>query len=164
MDIDGAFRMARPHAPVSLGVVRCGTATMIGCTSCGCDCRCMLLNMASVSAHHMLNTGAVIPASVEDDDFTSGGQLFNVALGRELRLLPLSRRGEGDHAMLNGYSFRGSIAGAAIQELVGRGNRLQGGSLAEIVNVPSGSLLCQADSGPRESQALGVAVTVAVRC
>ena len=49
-------------------------------------------------AHHILNTGAVIPASVKDDDFTSGGQLFNVALGRELRLLPLSRRGEGDHA------------------------------------------------------------------
>src|SRR5271166_4882666 len=49
-------------------------------------------------AHHILNTGAVIPAPVEDDDFTSGGQLFNVALGRELRLLPLGRRGEGYHA------------------------------------------------------------------
>ena len=41
---------------------------------------------------------AVIPAPVEDDDFTSGGQLFNVALGMELRLLPLGWRGEGDHA------------------------------------------------------------------
>ncbi len=49
-------------------------------------------------AHHVLNTGAVIPAPVEDDDFTSGGQLFNVALGRELRLLPLGWRGEGYHA------------------------------------------------------------------
>ena len=49
-------------------------------------------------AHHVLNTGAVIPAPVEDDDFTSGGQLFNVALSMELRLLPLGRRGEGDHA------------------------------------------------------------------
>jgi hypothetical protein len=66
--------------------------------------------------------------------------------------------------VLNGYTFRGSIAGAVIQELVGRGNRLQGGSLVEIVNVPSGSLLCQADSGQRESPAVGVAVTVAVRC
>ena len=34
----------------------------------------------------------------EDDDFTSGGQLLNVALGRELRLLPLGWCGEGDHA------------------------------------------------------------------
>src|SRR5271165_4911233 len=49
-------------------------------------------------AHHIFNARAVIPAPVEDDDFTSGGQLFNVALGRELRLLPLSRRGEGYHA------------------------------------------------------------------
>src|SRR5215471_11551181 len=39
-------------------------------------------------AHHVFNSGAVIPASVEDDDFTSGGQLFNVALRMELRLLP----------------------------------------------------------------------------
>ena len=49
-------------------------------------------------AHHVLNTGAVIPAPVEDDDFTSGGQSFNVALGMELRLLPLGWRGEGYHA------------------------------------------------------------------
>ena len=42
--------------------------------------------------------GAVIPAPVEDDDFTSGGELFNVALSMELRLLPLGRRGEGYHA------------------------------------------------------------------
>ena len=66
--------------------------------------------------------------------------------------------------VLNGYTIRGSIAGAAIQELVGRGNRLQGGSLVEIVNVFSGYLLCQADSGQRESLAVGVGVTVAVRC
>ena len=38
-------------------------------------------------AHHVLNSGAVIPAAVEDDDFTPGGQLFNVALSMELRLL-----------------------------------------------------------------------------
>jgi len=49
-------------------------------------------------AHYVLNTSAVIPASVEDNDFTSGGQLFNVALSMELHLLPLGRRGEGDHA------------------------------------------------------------------
>src|SRR5438045_3938065 len=49
-------------------------------------------------AHHELNTGAVIPAPVKDDDFTSGRKSFNVALGRELRLLPLGRRGEGYYA------------------------------------------------------------------
>ena len=49
-------------------------------------------------AHHVLNPGAVIPAPVEDDDFTSGGQLFNVALSMDLRFLPLARRGKRDHA------------------------------------------------------------------
>src|SRR5271157_207849 len=44
-------------------------------------------------AHHVLNSGAVVPAPVEDDDFTPGGQLFNVALGMELRLLSLGRCG-----------------------------------------------------------------------
>ncbi len=52
----------------------------------------------STKAHHVLYASAVIPAPVEDDDFTSGGQLFNVALSMERRLLPLGRRGEGDHA------------------------------------------------------------------
>src|SRR5208282_2673901 len=53
---------------------------------------------SSTKTHHVLNTGAVIPAPVEDDDFTSGGQSFNVALSVELRLLPVGGRGEGDHA------------------------------------------------------------------
>src|SRR5208282_1856312 len=57
---------------------------------------------------------------VEDDDFTSGGQLFNVALGGELRLLPLGRRGEGYYAKdaradtlqdaLNHPAFAGSVS------------------------------------------------------
>ena len=74
----------------------------------------------STKAHHVLYTGAVIPAPVEDDDFTSGGQLFNVALSMELRLLPLGRRGEGDqakdaradtlHNALNYAAFAGSIS------------------------------------------------------
>jgi hypothetical protein len=74
----------------------------------------------STKAHHILNTGAVIPAPVEDDDFTSGGQVFNVALSMELQLLPLGRRGEGDHAKdaradtfhnaLNYAAFAGSIS------------------------------------------------------
>ena len=74
----------------------------------------------STEAHHVLNAGAVIPAPVEDDDFTSGGQLFNVALSMELRFLPLARRGEGDHAKdaradtlhdaLNHAAFAGSVS------------------------------------------------------
>ena len=71
-------------------------------------------------AHHILNTGAVVPAPVEDNNFTSGGQLFNVALSMELRLLPLGRRGEGDdakdaradtlHDALNHAAFSGSVS------------------------------------------------------
>ena len=53
---------------------------------------------SSAETHHVLDAGAVIPAPVEDDDFTSGGQLFNVALSMELGPLPFGRRGEGDHA------------------------------------------------------------------
>src|SRR5579864_4133462 len=49
-------------------------------------------------AHHVLNRGAVVPTPVEDDDFPSGGELFNVALSMELRLLPLRWRGEGHYA------------------------------------------------------------------
>ncbi len=45
-------------------------------------------------SHYALNTGPVIPAPVEDDDFTSGGQSFNVALGMQLRLLSLGGRGQ----------------------------------------------------------------------
>ena len=48
--------------------------------------------------HHVLNTGAVVPAPVEDGDFTSGGEFFNVALRMELCLLPLGWRREGGHA------------------------------------------------------------------
>jgi hypothetical protein len=33
-------------------------------------------------AHYVLDTRAVIPTSVEDNDFTSRGKLFNVALKR----------------------------------------------------------------------------------
>jgi len=52
----------------------------------------------ATKAHHVFNTGAVIPAAVEDDDFTSGGELFKVTLNMELRLLSFGWRGEGSHA------------------------------------------------------------------
>jgi len=71
-------------------------------------------------AHHLLHPGAVVPAAVEDDDFASGGQLFNVALSMELRFLPLGRRRECDHAKdaradalhdaLDHAAFAGSIS------------------------------------------------------
>ena len=70
-------------------------------------------------AHHVLNSGAVIPAPVEDDDFTSSGELFDVALGMELRLLPLGRRGRATtvsmradtlHDALDHPAFAGSVS------------------------------------------------------
>src|SRR5581483_6171935 len=71
-------------------------------------------------SHHVLNPGAVIPTPVEDDDFTPGGQLLNVALGMELRFLPIVRRGEGDdaknaradtlHDALDHATFPGSVS------------------------------------------------------
>src|SRR5580765_1483974 len=48
----------------------------------------------STKAHRVLDTGAVIPAPVEDYDLPSGGELFNVALSMELCFLPFGRRRE----------------------------------------------------------------------
>src|SRR5271166_6304293 len=45
--------------------------------------------------HYMLDPGAVVPAPVEDDDFPSRGQMLNVALRVDLRLLPLRRCRQG---------------------------------------------------------------------
>jgi hypothetical protein len=48
--------------------------------------------------HDALNAGPVVPAAVEDDDLARGGELLDVALGEQLRLLALRRRGERDDA------------------------------------------------------------------
>src|SRR5215468_6376829 len=58
----------------------------------------LLVLFLGTKAHYVFNSGTVIPAPIEDDDFTSRWQLFNVALRMELGLLPFGRRGEGYHA------------------------------------------------------------------
>src|SRR6185369_5527491 len=73
----------------------------------------------ATKVHYVLNTGAVVPAPVEDDNFASGGQLFDVALSMELRFLPVGRCGERDdtkdaradalHDAFDDAAFAGSI-------------------------------------------------------
>ena len=45
-------------------------------------------------AHHVFNSGPVIPTPVEDDDFAARGKSFNVALRVDLRPLPFRGRWE----------------------------------------------------------------------
>src|ERR1035438_3690618 len=70
-------------------------------------------------AHHVLDSGAVVPTAVEQDDFSGGGQMRRVALKVPLRSLALRRRGEGDY-----------LADARIQAL---GDALDGAALAGCV-------------------------------
>src|SRR5271166_339522 len=49
----------------------------------------LLVLLLGAEPHHMLDTGAVVPATVEDDDLPACRQMFDVALGIDLRLLPL---------------------------------------------------------------------------
>jgi len=52
---------------------------------------CLLL---FAETHHPLDTGAVVPAAVEDHDFTGRREMLHVALCVHLRLLSLGRRGQ----------------------------------------------------------------------
>src|SRR4029077_13898818 len=47
-------------------------------------------------AHDIFDAGAVVPAAIEDDDFSSGGEMLHVALQEHLRLLPIRRSGKRD--------------------------------------------------------------------
>ena len=58
----------------------------------------LLVLLLCTKAHHVFHSGTVIPAPVEDDDFASGGELFDIALRMELRFLPLRRSRKGYHA------------------------------------------------------------------
>ena len=44
----------------------------------------------------MFDAGAVVPAPIEDDDFSGRRKLFNIALHEKLRLLPLGWRRKSD--------------------------------------------------------------------
>ncbi|GAA3124823.1 hypothetical protein GCM10020254_85120 [Streptomyces goshikiensis] len=49
-------------------------------------------------AHDVLDTGAVVPAAVEQDDLAGGGQVLDVALEVPLGALPFRRCGQGGDA------------------------------------------------------------------
>ena len=48
-------------------------------------------------AHDVFDAGAVVPAAVEDDDFSRGGKMLHVALEKHLGFFPIGRSGEGHH-------------------------------------------------------------------
>ncbi len=48
--------------------------------------------------HHGLDTGAVVPAAIEDHDLAGGREVLDVALDVHLRLLALGRSRKRDHA------------------------------------------------------------------
>src|SRR4029453_17628657 len=49
-------------------------------------------------AHHVFNSGPVVPTAVEDDDLARRGEMPHVALDVHLRLLPVRRGGKGRHS------------------------------------------------------------------
>jgi len=56
----------------------------------------VLVLLFGTESHDVLNTGAVVPATVEDDDFAAGRKVPQVALPVELRLLAFGGRRQGD--------------------------------------------------------------------
>ena len=57
-----------------------------------------LRGIVGAVAHDPLDARAVVPAAVEDQDLAGGGQLLDVALHVDLRLLPVGRRRQRDDA------------------------------------------------------------------
>ncbi len=55
-----------------------------------------LISFLADKSHHMFDTGAVVPAAVEDHDFSGRRKMLDVALEKQLALLPLGRRGQGN--------------------------------------------------------------------
>src|SRR6185369_11144643 len=79
-----------------------------------------LISLLADKAHHVLNAGTVVPAAVEDHDFSGRRKMLDVALEKQLALLPLRRRGQGNDPEYpwadsfgdrpNGAAFAGCIA------------------------------------------------------
>src|SRR6202007_2137317 len=71
-------------------------------------------------AHHIFNAGTIVPAPVEDDDFSCRREMLDIALHEDLRLLPVGRRRQRDDAKharadapgdrLDGAALAGGIA------------------------------------------------------
>lgn len=71
-------------------------------------------------SHHIFDTSAVVPTSIEDDDFTGCRKLCDVSLNEHLPFLAIAGCWQRDHAKdarahpfckrLDGASFAGGIA------------------------------------------------------
>src|SRR5262249_25410075 len=79
-----------------------------------------LVSLLGHKTHDMLDARAVVPAAVEDHDFSRRGKLLDVALHKQLALLPFRRRRQGNDPEYprtdpfgncpNGAAFAGSVA------------------------------------------------------
>ncbi len=56
----------------------------------------ILILLLAAELHHVLDAGAVVPASIEDDDLARCREMRDVALHVHLRLLAVRRRGQRD--------------------------------------------------------------------
>src|SRR5271166_119513 len=56
----------------------------------------LLVLLLGAEPHDMLDPGAVVPTAIENDDFSARGQLLDVTLGIDLRLLALCGSWQGD--------------------------------------------------------------------
>ena len=56
--------------------------------------------------HHLLDTCAIVPAAIENDDFATGGKALDVALQKHLGLFPIGGRRQCGHSKNpRAYSF-----------------------------------------------------------
>src|SRR4029079_9400848 len=73
-----------------------------------------LVSLLAYKTHDVFNAGAVVPAAIEDHDFPGRRKLFDVALEKELGLLPFRGCGQGNDAKYSwAYSFSNCTNGAA---------------------------------------------------
>src|SRR4029077_15695459 len=54
-----------------------------------------LVLFLGAEAHNVFDAGTVVPAAVEDHDFSGGRKMLHAALEKNLTLFPVGRRGEG---------------------------------------------------------------------
>ena len=78
-----------------------------------------MCSVLGAEAHDVFDAGAVVPAPVEDDDFSRGGEMLHVALEEYLGFFTIGRSGEGHHpkytrAHLFGESPDGSALAGGI--------------------------------------------------
>ena len=59
-----------------------------------------LVLLVGAEAHHTLDAGAVVPASVEENELLRGWQMWDVALEVPAAMLPIGRLSEGHYARL----------------------------------------------------------------